>query len=468
MSISVFVVVALVVLGGVFAVGFLLGHNNDSGSGDVPAPGPSPIPNVPASACKGLYDGTPPSDQSNKCVSPDEYAEALKALDLEAVKKDIQDAMTNSQDCWPADFGNYGPFFVRLAWHCSGSYRKSDGKGGCSGGRQRFEPERSWPDNTNLDKARALLAPIKEKYGAGLSWGDLFTLGGTTALRSMGTPIKQFCAGRIDSCDGLESLDLGPGYQQEQKYPCKRQGKCKNASGLGSTTVGLIYLNPEGPVALNESTGQWSPNPDPLLSAADVRDSFSRMDHDDRGTVALIGGGHAVGKTHGACPSGAGKSPKEAYASQKDDEIPWPGLCGTGKGKDSFTAGFEGPWTTNPLKWDIEYFEKLVNKDGTLVEWEKHIGPGGHWQWRLKNPKENERGLMRLTSDMALTQDSKYLAIVKEFRNNITAFDEAFDIAWTKLITKGGSWSKSKFCDSGSFPEHLLLSNGMLPTDLMV
>jgi len=289
----------------------------------------------------------------------------------------------------------------------------------------------------------------------------------------MGSPIKQWCAGRIDSCDGLESLDLGPTSQQEQNYPCKQQGQCKNASGLGSTTVGLIYLNPEGPVALNESSSMWEPQPEPKLSAADVRDSFSRMDHDDRDTVALIAGGHAVGKSHGACPKGAGKSPKEVYSSStfgasKDGEIPWAGNCGTGKGKDAFTAGFEGNWTTNALKWDKEYLENLVNEDGSKVEWEKFIGPGGHWQWKLKNPKAGQEDLMRLTSDLALTEDDKYLPIVQEFRNNMTAFDEAFDKAWTKLITKGGSWSKAKKCDSGTFPEHLLSRNGMLPGDIAI
>lgn len=396
------------------------------------------------------------------CPPSTEYDQALKALDLDAVKADIVKVLTDSKDCWPADFGNYGPFFVRLAWHCSGSYRKTDGKGGCGGGRQRFEPERSWDDNTNLDKARALLAPIKEKYGVGLSWGDLFTLAGTTALRSMGTPVKQFCAGRVDSCDGQDSLDLGPSPQQEKDAPCPINGKCEKP--LGSTTVGLIYLNPEGPIAQNVTTGAWSPNPDPKLSARDVRDSFSRMDHDDRDTVALIGGGHAFGKGHGACPKGAGKSPKEVFKNESSGEIPWAGLCGSGKGKDTYTAGFEGPWTTNPLSWDNEFYKKLLTQ-----EWEKFKGPGDKWQWRIKNPSsQDEAKLMRLTSDMSLLEDDKYLAIVKEFAEDMTAFDEAFDAAWTKLITKGGSWSPERKCDVGVFPEQLLASNGMLHSDIMV
>jgi len=396
------------------------------------------------------------------CVSLTDYNKALEALDLEAVKADIVKVLTDSKDCWPADFGNYGPFFIRLAWHCSGSYRKSDGKGGCAGGRQRFEPEASWPDNTNLDKARALLVPIKEKYGAGLSWGDLFALAGTTALRSMGTPIKQFCFGRVDECDGTASLELGPSPEQEKVAPCAINGKCEKP--LGSTTVGLIYLNPEGPVAKNETTGSWAPNPDPKLSVHDIRDSFERMEHDDRGTVALIGGGHAFGKSHGPCPNGPGDAPKDVYSRNETGQIPWPGLCGSGKGHDTFTSGFEGPWTTNPLKWDNEFYKHLLTR-----QWEKFIGPGGHYQWRMKNPMtEDESKLLRLTSDIALLEDEKYLAIVKEFAEDMSTFDAAFDEAWTKLVTKGGSWSPERKCDAGAFPEHLLANKGMLPSDAIV
>jgi catalase (peroxidase I) len=314
-------------------------------------------------ACAGLDLGTPHDNAAHSTPTPAAYDAALKALDIEAVKTDLIKLFTESEGCWPADMfaegGNYGPFFIRLAWHCSGSYRKSDGKGGCAGGRQRFEPEASWADNTNLDKARALLAGIKQKYGDGLSWGDLFTLAGTTAARQGGAPIKQWCAGRIDNANGDLSLDLGPSPQQEQKFPCAIPGRCKKP--LGTTTIGLIYLNPEGPVAKNTTTGVWSPNPDPALSAKDVRDTFERMDHDDRDTVALIGGGHAFGKTHGACAAGAGPSPREVYAKspRMEDDIPWPGLCNTGVGPDTFTSGFEFPWTTNPVKWDNEFFKLL-------------------------------------------------------------------------------------------------------------
>jgi catalase (peroxidase I) len=361
---------------------------------------------------------------------------AVVSIDMQAVVDDLVKLFTSSQECWPADFGNYAPFFVRLAWHCSGSYRNTDSMGGCAGGRQRFEPERSWADNTNLDKARALLWPIKEKYGDGLSWGDLFTLAGTSAIQSMGGPILGPCFGRIDSPDGVRSLDLGPSKEQEREAPCAINGKCKKP--LGSTTVGLIYLNPEGPVAQDEH-GDWKPNPDPALSAKDVRDSFSRMGMNDTETVALIGGGHAFGKAHGACPAGPGPSPLQNMTD------PWPGACGTGKGKDTFTSGFEGPWTTNPTRWDNEFFKVLRNST-----WEKHIGPGGHWQWRIKNATGPLARVMRLTSDVALLHDAKYRKIVDHFAEDQKAFDDAFAAAWFKLVTNGGQWSKERKCLMGA------------------
>eukprot|EP00929_Paragymnodinium_shiwhaense_P087977 TRINITY_DN4816_c0_g1_i1.p1 TRINITY_DN4816_c0_g1~~TRINITY_DN4816_c0_g1_i1.p1 ORF type:complete len:415 (-),score=86.19 TRINITY_DN4816_c0_g1_i1:286-1530(-) len=391
--------------------------------------------------CDGLDKSTPAADFA---VVPDvpTYDSALTKLDTHAVMADITKLLTDSKDCWPADYGNYGPLFVRLAWHCSGTYRESDRKGGCGGGRQRFEPERSWPDNTNLDKARSLLWPIKEKYGDGLSWGDLFTLAGTTAIQSMGGPVKDVCMGRVDSPDGTESLDLGPSPEQEKVAPCEVQGHCKKP--LGSTTVGLIYLNPEGPVAKGPD-GTWAPNPDPAESAKDVRDAFGRMGWNDEETVALIGGGHAFGKTHGACPKGPGPSPKENITN------PWPGMCGTGVGKDAFTAGFEGPWTTTPTQWSNEYFRVLVKNT-----WEKHIGPGGHWQWRIKDASGPEAGLMRLTSDVALLYDPEYKNICEKFAKDQTALDDAFASAWLKLMTNGGVWSRKNFCLHGAPIETML------------
>jgi len=270
----------------------------------------------------------------------------------------------------------------------------------------------------------------------------------------MGTPVSKICFGRIDDADGSASMALGPSDEQRKVAPCDVNGQCKEP--LGSTTVGLIYLNPEGPVMAKDG----KPNPDPVLSAANIRDSFQRMDHDDRATVALIGGGHAVGKGHGACPAGAGPPPNQAYNSTPRG-TPWPGLCGSGKGKDAFTAGFEGPWTTHPLQWDNEYFKDLLEQ-----QWEKHVGPGGHWQWRIKDAPAEKSGLMRLTSDMALLHDPAYLKIVTEFAGNMTSFNDAFDEAWFKLtVTNGNLWSPAAKCDSGPFPDSFRSPPVMLSSD---
>uniref|UniRef100_A0A6B2KZL8 Plant heme peroxidase family profile domain-containing protein n=1 Tax=Arcella intermedia TaxID=1963864 RepID=A0A6B2KZL8_9EUKA len=333
----------------------------------------------------------------------------MKAIDWNAVKADIAAMLTTSQDFWPADYGNYGPFMVRQAWHCSGSYRTYDGHGGCDGGRQRFEPERSWADNTNLDKAKTLLWPIKEKYGLGLSWGDLIILTGNVAIETMGGPVFGFCAGRMDDYDGRASELLGPTTEQADIYPCAVDGDCKRP--FGTTTIGLIYVNPEGPMG----------KPVPELSAPQVRDTFGRMDMNDMETVALIGGGHAFGKTHGACPLGPGPSPKE------DPSNPWPGLCGTGRGKDTFTSGFEGPWTATPTAWSNYYYNVLLNND-----WTSHVGPGGHYQWQ----SPTSPGTMMLTSDLSLSKDSSYLSLVRKFASNITALNEQFSRAWYKLTSR--------------------------------
>jgi len=397
--------------------------------------------------CPAHYQGTPPEGHAPVPDVPT-YKEKLDALDVGALMADIETLLTKSQDCWPADFGNYGPFFIRLAWHCSGTYRQSDGRGGCGGGRQRFAPEAHWEDNENLDKARALLYPIKEKYGDGLSWGDLFVTAGTTAIKSMGGPVSQVCFGRVDDPDGTSSLDLGPSTYQEKVAPCAINGKCELP--LGTTTVGLIYVNPEGP-AKADANGKLFQNPDPSESAPEIREVFARMGMNDTETVALIGGGHAFGKTHGACPDG-------------------PDKCGSGVGQDAYTSGLEGPWTTTPTKWSNEFFTYLLDR-----EWEKHKGPGGKWQFRVKGTAaasvkhadiaenntgglKNSGGLMRLTTDMALIHDEEYMKIVQRFASSQSALDNAFAAAWLKLTTSGGRWAKNKRCIGGDVDDDTLTS----------
>ena len=362
----------------------------------------------------------------------DARREALEKIDFNAVRADLKKLLVTPQEFWPADYGNYGPLMIRLAWHSSGTYRIYDGRGGSDGGRQRFDPERSWPDNTNLDKARSLLVPIKEKYGLGLSWGDLIVLAGDTAIESMGGPILGFCGGRLDDIDGSDSLLLGPSEEQQKYAPCLENGKCTQENGkAGATTMGLVYVNPEGPMG----------NPIPKDSASDVRSTFGRMAMSDVETVALIGGGHAFGKTHGPCPSGAGKAPNE------DPKNSWQGMCGSGKGDDTFTSGFEFPWTTKPTQWDNEYFQNLVN-----YHWYVHEGPGGHFQWSINSTKDSSSSIPSapsasgskkqhigmLTSDISLLNDPKgsYQKIVHEWAKDGTAFSKAFSNAWYKLMAR--------------------------------
>lgn len=345
---------------------------------------------------------------------------------MTVVKDDVIAMLTDSKEFWPADFGNYGPFLMRLSWHAAGSYRISDGRGGSDGGRMRFFPEESWPDNTNLDKARTLLWPIKEKYGDALSWADLFIMAGTAAIEGMGGPILGFCAGRTDDTDGSASLPLGPSAIQEELYPCPNEGNC--TSPLGPTTVGLIYVNPAGPKGV----------PDPMASAADIRDSFGRMGMNDTETVALIGGGHTFGKCHGACPAGAGPTPA------MDPENPWPGLCGTGSGADTSTSGFEGPWTSSPTTWDNDYFKNLLN-----FNWLKIDGPGGNVQWSIDGA--DSTALMMLTSDVALITDPEYLTIVQKFATDLPYYEKQFSHAWYKLMTRDmGPHSR---CQGNMVPE---------------
>jgi len=351
--------------------------------------------------CPFLDVGTPPDGHVQSIPNDAVYKQAVQLLDISQVVKDIQALLTSSQDCWPADWGNYGPFFIRLAWHCSGSYRGTDGAGGCAGGRMRFPPEATWEDNANLEKARALLVPIKEKYGHGLSWGDLFVTAGTTAIWSMGGPAQELCLGRVDDADNSSSLVLGPSKEQEAVAPCT--GKpCMPP--LGSVKVGLIYVHPDGVDSLG-ADGKWTIDPDPVLLAGEVREVFARMNMNDTETVALIGGGHAFGQAH------------------------------------VYTSGFSGPWTTTPTKWSNEYFQVLMQN-----KWETYSGPGGKLQWRVSNAESPFRSVMRFTSDIALISDDAYKAIVGKFAREPDALDSAFAAAWLKLTTAGKGWIENTKC----------------------
>eukprot|EP00752_Nemacystus_decipiens_P003405 g3151.t1 len=341
----------------------------------------------------------------------------------DAIRADIEAALTDSQDFWPADFGNYGGLMIRLAWHCAGSYRSSDGRGGCDGGRIRFFPERGWIDNANLDKALTILQPIKLKYGDAITWADLIILTGDVSIVSMGGPSIGFCAGRLDDDNGFDSLELGPTPEQEATAPCPVNGTCEVP--LGTSTVGLIYVNPEGPEGV----------PDPALSALQVREVFERMGMNDSETVALIGGGHAFGKCHGACPTGPGPDPFDA------PEAPWPGTCGDpdsptfGRAENTFTSGFEGAWTEEPTVWDNSYFKALLAYD-----WIQEDSPGGPIQW-IPVPMENATDtdvpdIIMLTADIALIFDEVYLPIVELFAADQAALDVAFSEAWYKLVTR--------------------------------
>jgi len=418
------------------------GSSNPSLNGDyvLVGFGHPDLPQTCASHC--VYKKKDSSEETKYCFrsSSESQAEckvtgeaailaAMKALNFDLVKEDLQKLMTTSQPWWPADYGNYGPLIIRLAWHSSGSFRRSDGRGGGEGGRIRFDPERSWDDNTNLDKAMQLLWPIKKKYGIGLSWGDLIILAGNTAIESMGLPLLGFCGGRIDDYDGSESVLLGPTEEQEHLLHCVMQGECKEP--LGSSTVGLIYVNPGGP---SDAPHQ------PAASAKNIRNIFGRMSMNDSETVALIGGGHAFGKAHGACKTAgaAGERPSE------NPTAPWQGRCGSGankgKAEHTSTSGFELPWTRQPTKWSNSFFTHLLDE-----EWELFEGPGGHKQWRVSQgeaPKapnahgEGEQEIGMLTSDLALIHDNAYMEIVKDFAANEENLNTAFRHAWYKLTTR--------------------------------
>jgi len=302
-------------------------------------------------------------EKSNPMGGGFNYAEEFKKLDLKAVKKDIEKVMKTSQDWWPADWGNYGPFFIRMAWHSAGTYRVADGRGGAAGGQMRFEPLNSWPDNANLDKARRLLWPVKKKYGRSLSWADLMVLTGNVALESMGFKTLGFAGGRTDDWEA-DIVYWGPEkkFLEDKRY---KEGR-KLDNPLAAVQMGLIYVNPEGP----------NGNPDPLAAAKDIRETFGRMAMNDEETVALIAGGHTFGKAHGARSPEKCVGAEPAAAATEEQGFGWTNKCGSGKGGDTITSGLEGAWTMNPTKWTHQYFANLYG-----FEWEKSKSPAGAIQW---------------------------------------------------------------------------------------
>lgn len=367
------------------------------------------------------------SSLSNPMGEAFNYAEEFKTLDLAAVKKDIFDLMTTSQDWWPADYGHYGPFFIRMAWHSAGTYRISDGRGGGGAGLQRFAPLNSWPDNANLDKARLLLWPIKQKYGRKLSWADLMILTGNCALESMGLKTFGFGGGREDVWEPAE--DVYWGAEKEWLGDQRYTGDRELENPLAAVQMGLIYVNPEGP----------NGNPDPLLSARDIRETFGRMAMNDEETVALIAGGHTFGKTHGAADPGKYVGPEPAAAGIEEQGLGWKNTFGSGNGEYTITSGLEGAWTTTPTKWSNNYFENMFSFD-----WELTKSPAGAHQWKPKggagadtvpdahNPSKRHAPTM-LTADLALKVDPVYNKISRHYFEHPDEFADAFARAWFKL-----------------------------------
>ena len=358
------------------------------------------------------------------------YKDAFKSLDYDAMKKDLHALMTDSQDWWPADYGHYGPFFIRMTWHAAGTYRIGDGRGGASTGAQRFAPLNSWPDNGNLDKARRLLWPIKQKYGNKISWADLLVLTGIVAIESMGGPVFGFGAGRPDIWHPEEDIYWG---SEDEWLGDNRYGDTRQSldNPLAAVQMGLIYVNPEGP----------NSNPDPLLSAQDIRETFARMAMDDAETVALTAGGHTFGKAHGAGDAGLVGSEPEG-SSIEEQGFGWISTHGSGKGRDTITSGIEGAWTANPIQWDNGYFDLLFKYEDS---WVLEKSPAGANQWTPENPDRDDMApdaedssmkvpTMMTTADMAMIRDPEYRKISKHFHENPEVFADAFARAWFKLL----------------------------------
>ena len=372
---------------------------------------------------KPLNQNSPLTDPMGEAF---DYAEEFKSLDLDAVRQDLYALMTDSQDWWPADYGHYGPLFIRMTWHSAGTYRIADGRGGGASGTQRFAPLNSWPDNTNLDKARRLLWPIKQKYGRKLSWADLMILAGNAALESMGFKTWGFGGGRVDVWEPEEDIYWGAEtvWLDDKRYSGDRELE----NPLGAVQMGLIYVNPEGP----------NGNPDPLASARDIRETFGRMAMNDEETVALIAGGHTFGKCHGAGDAGL-VGPEPEGASLVEQGLGWKSAHGSGMAGDAITSGLEGAWTPTPTKWDNSYLDTLFG-----YEWELTKSPAGANQWTPKDPAAvgtvpdahdpaKSHAPMMLTSDLALKVDPIYGPISKRFHENPEEFAEAFAKAWFKL-----------------------------------
>ena len=364
--------------------------------------------------------------ESNPLGEEFDYAKAFATLDLNAVKQDIRKVLTTSQDWWPADYGNYGPFFIRMAWHSAGTYRVSDGRGGAGGGQQRLEPLNSWPDNANLDKARRLLWPVKQKYGQNLSWADLMVLAGNVSLESMGFKTFGFAGGRKDDWEP-ELVDWGP----EKKFLADERysGDRKLANPLAAVQMGLIYVNPEGP----------NGNPDPLAAAKDIRETFGRMAMNDEETIALIAGGHTFGKAHGAHDPSKCVGPEPAAAGLEQQGLGWENKCGRGNGADTVTSGLEGAWSASPVAFSTQYLDNLF-----AFEWVQTRSPAGAIQWipadgqasnlvpDAHDPSKRHAPIM-FTTDLALKFDPEYRKIAKRFQENPEEFKLAFAKAWFKL-----------------------------------
>ncbi len=392
--------------------------------------------------------------ESNPMGDEFDYAEAFSKVDLEALKGDIEKVLTTSQDWWPADYGHYGPFFIRMAWHSAGTYRVADGRGGAGGGQQRFEPLNSWPDNANLDKARRLLWPIKQQYGRSISWADLMVLAGNVALESMGFETFGFAGGREDDWEA-DLVYWGP----EQKFLADERysGDRKLAKPLAAVQMGLIYVNPEGPNGV----------PDPLLAAKDIRETFGRMAMNDEETVALIAGGHTFGKAHGAAKPDECVGVEPAAAGIEQQGFGWENKCGSGKGVDTITSGLEGAWSVNPVAWTTQYLDNLFG-----FEWVQTKSPAGATQWipadgQAANlvpdahDKSRRHAPIMFTTDLSLKFDPEYRKIAKRFQENPKEFELAFAKAWFKL-THRDMGPRARYIGA-SIPDEVLLWQDPVP-----